>query len=94
MTDRTDALKELTEASERYEEAEAARLRAHEAVIAAALDALRAGARPGEVYDRVPFTSTHIRTLAREAGIPAGPPGKPRKVSIPVPKARRDSKRD
>lgn len=77
MTSPADALKELTEASERYEEAEAARLRAHEVVIARALDALRAGVRPGEVYGRVPFTSTHIRTLAREAGIPGGTPGKP-----------------
>jgi hypothetical protein len=77
MTTPTDALKELTEASERYKEADAARNRAHEAVIARALEALRAGAQPGEVYGRVPFTSTHIRTLAREAGIPGGRPGKP-----------------
>lgn len=77
MTSPADALKELTEASKRYEEAEAARVRAHEVVIARALDALRAGAQPGEVYGRVPFTSTHIRTLAREAGIPGGRPGKP-----------------
>lgn len=77
MTTPNEALEELTKARRVYEEADAARNRAHEAVIAAALTALRSGARPGEVYDRVPFTSTHIRTLAREAGIPRGPSGKP-----------------
>lgn len=77
MTTPDTALQELKEASRAYEEADAARNRAHEAVINRALSALRAGVRPGEVYDAVPFTSTHIRTLAREAGIPGGRSGKP-----------------
>ncbi len=86
MTDPTEALKELREASRAYEDAEAARNRAHEAVIARALDALRAGVQPGDVYGSVPFTSTHIRNLAREAGIPGGRPGKvPRKATKPKP---------
>lgn len=71
-----EALKELRDASKHYEDADAARNRAHETVIARALDALRAGVQPGQVYGSVPFTSTHIRTLAREAGIPGGRPGK------------------
>jgi hypothetical protein len=82
MTDPTQALKELREASRAYEEADAARNRAHEVVIARALDALRAGVQPGEVYGSVPFTSTHIRTLARDAGIPGGRPGKPKRTPV------------
>jgi hypothetical protein len=79
MTTPDEALNELSEAKKRYNEADAARTAAHADVIARALDALRAGARPGDVYERVPFTSTHIRTLAREAGIPGGRTGKPPK---------------
>jgi len=76
MTEPAEAMQRLQMASRLYEEADRARASAHEAVIQAALDALRAGTQPGEVYKAVPFTSTHIRTLAREAGIPAGRPGK------------------
>lgn len=87
MTDPNEALKALMDASRRYEEADAARSTAHAVVIARALDALRAGAQPGMVYGAVPFTSTHIRNLAREAGIPGGRPGKPpRKAASRMPK--------
>ena len=77
MTDPTEALKELMAASRAYEEADAVRTAAHEAVISRALAALRVGVQPGQVYGAVPFTSTHIRTLARQAGIPGGRSGKP-----------------
>jgi hypothetical protein len=50
--------------------------RAAELVVAA----LRKDMPPSEVAARSPFSAAHVRTLAREAGIPPAPPGiKPRK---------------
>jgi len=76
MTERDDPLTELAEASTRFRELDAARNAAHQQVISAALNALRQGHQAGDVYRLVPFTSTHIRAIARLEGIPASRPGK------------------
>lgn len=68
-------LEDLEAATAKYREIDAARDNAHTEVMAKALALLRAGAEPGDVYARVPFTSTYMRTKARDAGVPAGRPG-------------------
>lgn len=100
VTDLADVLADLAAATERYEASKRAAEVAYEDVVAKALDALRAGAEPGDVYERVPFTSTYMRTLARDAGIPGGRPGikpsaRPRRatqVPSPGPTAMRTTK--
>jgi hypothetical protein len=49
---------------------------AKEQHIAAVLAALRAGRPPMKVAELSPFTDTHLRQLAREAGIPPAVKGK------------------
>ena len=49
-----------------------ARDRARDEHFAAVLAALRADEQPTEVYGNSPFTQTHLRGLARDAGIPRG----------------------
>lgn len=55
----------------------------HDQHVAAVLAALKAGERPTDVTEWAAFTSTYIRRLAREAGIPpakrggSGPRRKP-----------------
>ena len=50
--------------------ADKARDKARDEHVAAVLAALRAEEAPTEVYGASPFTATHLRGLAREAGIP------------------------
>lgn len=71
MTTPDRALNVLDAATARYRELE----QAHDAVVAAILAALKAGAGPTEVANRSPFTAAHVRKLAREAGIPPAKPG-------------------
>ena len=75
MADLAKMLDELDAATLEYEQAERARNLARGKVIRLALGALRGGAQPGDVYARVPFTSTQMRNIARDAGIPPGRPG-------------------
>jgi hypothetical protein len=76
MDDVTAKLGELAAATARFEELDSARSEARQRVVDLALDLLRAGeAEPGDVYARVPFTSTQMRSIARDAGIPKGRPG-------------------
>ncbi|MGW7684877.1 hypothetical protein ACWGID_29325 [Kribbella sp. NPDC054772] len=66
----TDVRDELTEATRLYRQTESAHEAARQAVIAASLAALRAGLTPQEVEQHSPFTTTYVRKLARDAGIP------------------------
>jgi hypothetical protein len=76
----TDIREELVEATRLYQDTEAAHEAARQAVIAAALAALRAGVTPNEVEDLSPFTSAYVRRLARAEGIPPAPPGPKRRA--------------
>lgn len=92
VADLDKLLEALDQANRRYEETEAAHTKSHREVVDAALAALRAGAEPGDVYARIPFTSTYMRALARDAGIPAGRPGiktRPKDVRIPMERPKR-----
>jgi hypothetical protein len=75
MADVSALLAALADATAGFRQREAEREQARKLVVARALEALRGGAEPGDVYDRSPFTSTQMRTLAREAGVPPGKPG-------------------
>jgi hypothetical protein len=76
-----DIREELADKTRRYRETESAHEAARQAVIAAALAALRDGVTPNEVEELSPFTAAYVRRLARAEGIPPAPPGpKPRKV--------------
>lgn len=77
----SDPRDELKAATRRYERTGAAHEEARQAAIAAALTALRAGIGPTEVERLSPFTGAYLRKLAREAGIPAAPPGPKRTTS-------------
>jgi uncharacterized MAPEG superfamily protein len=69
MTDPDAELRTLTDATRRYRRAEKALEEARAAVIAAVIEALRAGARPTDVDAASPFTPAYNRRRAREAGI-------------------------
>lgn len=64
------AIEELEAATARYRETEAAHDESRTRVVAAVLDALRAGERPTDVAAKSPFTETYVRRVARENGIP------------------------
>lgn len=68
-------LDDLIAATLAFQQIDSQRKDARKRVIDIAINALRKGAEPGAVYARVPFTSTQMRNIAREAGIPAGKPG-------------------
>lgn len=68
-------LADLDHAVKAFEAVDAARDEARDLYIALAVAALRGGVEPGEVYRRVPLTSTQMRAIAREHGIPPGRPG-------------------
>jgi len=87
MTEETPPLAPLArldDATARYRQTEDAHEQARQAVIAAALDALKARERPTDVAEHSPFTDAYIRRLARENGIKAQPRSKG-----PRPRARR-----
>jgi hypothetical protein len=71
-----DELEAVRRTAKRWSAADRARDRARDDHFAAVLEALRGGAVPTEVYKISPFTGTHLRGLARDAGIPAATRGK------------------
>lgn len=71
-----DELEAVKRTGRRWTAADRARDKARDEHFAAVLEALRNGAVPTEVYKISPFTSTHLRGVAREAGIPAARRGK------------------
>lgn len=73
--DSTAALDALKSASARYRRTETAHAGARDATVAAVVAALRAGVPPTLVERNSPFTAAHIRTIAREHGIPPAKPG-------------------
>jgi hypothetical protein len=60
----------------RYRRTEAAHEESRKASTADVIAALRAGLPPTKVADLSPFTATHVRKLARDAGIPPATKGK------------------
>lgn len=76
----SDPREALSAATTRYRETESAHEEARQAVLAAALAALRAGVTPTEVERLSPFTSAYIRRKARAEGVPPAPPG-PKRAS-------------
>ncbi|MFK4091128.1 hypothetical protein ACI2LF_43885 [Kribbella sp. NPDC020789] len=74
-----DVRDELAEATRLYRQTESAHEAARQAVIAASLDALRAGVTPNEVEQLSPFTTAYVRKLARAEGIPPAPRGPKRR---------------
>lgn len=80
MSDEQDELKALDSATRKYRQTEAAHEKARGEAVTAVVAALRADVPPTVVAARSPFTAAHVRTIAREHGIPPARPGlKPRK---------------
>jgi hypothetical protein len=67
----------LRTATRRYKRTEAAHEESRKAATAEVIAALQAGLPPTKVSDLSPFTATHVRKLARDAGIPPARKGKP-----------------
>lgn len=70
--------KELDSALAGYKATLAEHERARDALHAAALDAWRAGWRPGTIAERTELAPGYVRKLAREAGLPPSPSRGPR----------------
>ena len=66
-----DELEAVKQTARRYTAADKARDKARDEHFTAVLTALRAGKAPTDVSDLSPFTSTHLRQVARDAGIEA-----------------------
>lgn len=73
MDEHEEALKASTR---RYRRTETAHEESRKAATADVLAALKAGMPPTKVVELSPFTATHVRKLARGAGIPPARKGK------------------
>ena len=73
MNENEEALRASTR---RYRRTEAAHDESRKASTADVIAALKAGMPPTKVAELSPFTATHVRALAREAGIPPARKGK------------------
>ena len=70
----SDDLGELLDGCARdYQAAKAVHERARDALLAAALEAWRAGWRPATISERTGLTASYLRKLARDAGLPPSP---------------------
>jgi hypothetical protein len=80
MCDMISAMDEYEEAlrvsARRYKRTDAAHEESRKAATADVIAALRAGMPPTRVAELSPFTATHVRKLARDAGIPPARKGK------------------
>ncbi|GAA1554404.1 hypothetical protein GCM10009741_68610 [Kribbella lupini] len=76
-----DLRDDLSAATRRYRETEAAHEEARQEVLAAVLASLRAGVTPTEVERLSPFTAAYIRKVARAEGVPPAPPG-PKRAAV------------
>ena len=75
-----DPREELAAATKRYRRTEKAHDDSRRDVVEKVIAALRSGMSPTETTDLSPFTGSHVRKLARDAGIkPSAPGPKPRK---------------
>lgn len=73
----------LKAATRRYNQTATRHEEARKEVIAAAIEALKAGDSPTAVAEESPFTPAYVRRLAREEGIPPAPTGRKPKVKTP-----------
>ncbi len=78
MDEHEEALRSSTR---RYRRTEAAHEESRKASTADVITALKAGVPPTRVAELSPFTATHVRKLARDAGIPPARKGKPAAAS-------------
>jgi hypothetical protein len=80
-----DELEAVRQTGRRYTSADKARDKARDEHFAAVVAALRAGEAPTDVADLSPFTATHLRQVARDAGIEAPAKRRPprRRSSMP-----------
>jgi len=67
----SDELEAVSKTGRKWAAADAARDKARDEHFAAVLAALEAGEPPTDVYALSPFTATHLRGVARDAGLPA-----------------------
>ena len=74
MDEYEEALKASTR---RYKRTDVAHEESRKASTADVLAALKAGVPPTRVAALSPFTATHVRKLARDAGIPPARKGRP-----------------
>lgn len=82
MTDPPE-MKELDAVTARLGKIEKEREQLRDRATDLVLAALRKQVPPTEVADRSPFSSAHVRKLARDSGIPPAPPGiKPKKRPV------------
>jgi hypothetical protein len=61
----------VKDAASRYRQTEQAHEKAREDLVAAVVEAPKAGERPTDVTDWSPFTATYVRKLARANGVGA-----------------------
>ena len=73
MDEHEEALRASTR---RYRRTDTAHEESRKVATADVIAALRAGMPPTRVAELSPFTATHVRKLAREAGIPPAVKGK------------------
>ena len=66
-----DKLEAVRQSGRRYTAADKARDKARDEHFAAVVAALLAGEAPTDVAELSPFTATHLRQVARDAGVPA-----------------------
>ena len=64
-----EELEAVRQTGRRYAAADKAREKARDEHFAAVLAALKAGKAPTDVSELSPFTATHLRQVARDAGI-------------------------
>ena len=71
-----DELEAVKQTGRRWSAADRARDKARDEHFTAVVAALKAGRTPTDVSDLSPFTATHLRQVARDAGIPPAVKGK------------------
>ena len=76
MTAAADFGAELDDRARDYQATLAEHEKARNALHAAALAAWRAGWRPATISERTGLTTSYLRKLARDAGLPAAPTGR------------------
>lgn len=70
----------VRDAARRYRQTEEAHEKARDNLVAAVVEALKAGERPTDVTSWSPFTATYVRKLARKHGIEGAVPSAARAV--------------
>jgi hypothetical protein len=76
-----DPRQSLSQASEKYRQAEQRFEQARQVLVDAVAQALRSGVPPTEVVELSPFSPAHVRVIARQQGIPPAKGGPRKKVA-------------